>query len=221
MLWNIVKIINLWHRNMKWAKWHRQTCLMQDCPKPSICKKNTVSAKHSETEGNKIRSACTSVSVTGTNSILRPQLYLVIYLWPLNWFMCCCQDKYLLGPQFRMSESEKNPDGIGLKIKMLVYNMMGYNFFFFPNLLLLFSSVRLLWCWETTKSPKVEAQCLHGHRGGPQAWHIPNATSQGDEAVEGAAGKAWSRFTRKEKRMGWWGQASQKEGTWHLYVNGH
>lgn len=30
-----------------------------------------------------------------------------------------------------MSESEKNPDGIGLKIKMLVYNMMGSDFFFF------------------------------------------------------------------------------------------
>ena len=30
-----------------------------------------------------------------------------------------------------MSESEKNPDGISLKIKMLVHNMMGSDFFFF------------------------------------------------------------------------------------------
>lgn len=51
-----------------WKKWGQQTCLMQSCPKPSIClkkkkKKNTknltVSVVHSKAKLNKTKQACT------------------------------------------------------------------------------------------------------------------------------------------------------------------
>ena len=36
-------------------KWCQQTCSTQGCHKPSICKKNTISAKHNKAKCNKTR----------------------------------------------------------------------------------------------------------------------------------------------------------------------
>ena len=42
-------------------KWHRQTCLMQGCHKPSnLLKKKAISEKHNKAKYNKMRYACTT-----------------------------------------------------------------------------------------------------------------------------------------------------------------
>jgi hypothetical protein len=38
-VWNIVRIIKMWHRDTKWVQ-RRQTCSTQGCHRPSICIKN-------------------------------------------------------------------------------------------------------------------------------------------------------------------------------------